>query len=163
MNEPAIPQAIRDYVANRAEHCCEYCWSQQKYCPDPLSIDHIEPRSRGGSDDDSNLALSCAGCNGLKHAAVRGFDPVTDREVPLYHPRRDRWSDHFAWSNDYQVIQGVSATGRATIHRLQLNRSSVINLRLVLGAVGKHPPIVFWDPRGSSGLRIQSRFIAEDR
>ena len=161
MNEPAIPQSIRDFVARRAEHCCEYCWSQQMYCPDPLSIDHIEPRSRGGSSDESNLALSCGGCNGLKHAATHGVDPVSDRDAPLYHPRRDRWSDHFAWSSDSHEIHGVSATGRATIHRLQLNRSSVTNLRRVLHAIGKHPPTLFWEPSGSSRTTTDNDFASE--
>lgn len=40
------------------------CW----YCGWPLSsgratLDHLRPRSRGGSDDESNLVLACWPCN----------------------------------------------------------------------------------------------------
>jgi hypothetical protein len=24
-------------------------------------------------------------------------DPLTGVEVPIFHPRRDRWADHFVW------------------------------------------------------------------
>jgi 5-methylcytosine-specific restriction endonuclease McrA len=37
------------------------------YCGDPATTrDHIVPRSRGGSDDPSNLTPACLGCNASK-------------------------------------------------------------------------------------------------
>lgn len=60
--------------------------------------------------------------------------------MPLYHPRRDSWRDHFTWSNDFTLIVGLSATGRATVMALRLNRESLVNLRRLLGSTGKHPP-----------------------
>jgi hypothetical protein len=60
--------------------------------------------------------------------------------VPLYDPRRDRWHDHFAWSEEHTELIGLTATGRATIGRLQLNRAGVVNLRRVLLPAGIHPP-----------------------
>ena len=140
MSDHAISRALRQSVRQRASFCCEYCLSQWKYCPDPLSVEHIVPRAGGGADDDANLALSCQGCNGHKHVAVSAIDPVTEREVPLYHPRRDVWSDHFAWSAGFTEIIGKTPTGRATVERLHLNRESLANLRIVLRSLGKHPP-----------------------
>ena len=35
-----------------------------------LSIDHIIPRSRGGSNDESNLRTLCTSCNSLKGTKV---------------------------------------------------------------------------------------------
>jgi 5-methylcytosine-specific restriction endonuclease McrA len=32
-------------------------------CPTCAHVDHVTPRSRGGSDDPSNLVASCARCN----------------------------------------------------------------------------------------------------
>lgn len=140
MNDPAISRVIRQSVRDHASSCCEYCFSQWKYCPDPLSVEHIIPRIRGGANDEANLALSRQGCNGREHVAVSAIDPVTEREMPLYHPRQDVWSDHFAWSAGFTEIIGKTPTGRATVERLQLNRESLVNLRTVLRSLGKHPP-----------------------
>jgi 5-methylcytosine-specific restriction endonuclease McrA len=142
MIDPAISHTLRQMVRERASFCCEYCFSQGKYIPDPLSVEHIIPRSRGGSHDEPTLALSCQGCNGRKHVAVSAIDPVSEQEVPLYHPRRDVWSNHFAWSAGFTEIIGKTPTGRATVERLQLNRESLVNLRIVLGSLGKHPPSI---------------------
>jgi 5-methylcytosine-specific restriction endonuclease McrA len=87
-----------------------------------------------------NLAFSCLGCNYKKFTAVDAIDPVTKVRIPLFHPRRDQWNEHFAWSEDFTLIQGVTPTGRATIVRLDLNRKGLINLRQVLVATKKHPP-----------------------
>ncbi|MBW4660385.1 MAG: HNH endonuclease [Drouetiella hepatica Uher 2000/2452] len=68
--------------------------SQAQYCPDPFSIEHITPRSRGGTDAVENLALSCQGCNSRKYTHTEAYDPVTGKLVPLYQPRRQQWADH---------------------------------------------------------------------
>jgi hypothetical protein len=60
--------------------------------------------------------------------------------VPLYHPRRHRWEDHFGWSEDFTRIIGLTPTGRATVEALLLNRSGVVNLRRLLYQHGAHPP-----------------------
>lgn len=49
-------------------------------------------------------------------------------------------SDHFMWSTDRTEILGLTRTGRATVQRLALNRTGVVNLRRTLVAIGKHPP-----------------------
>jgi hypothetical protein len=48
--------------------------------------------------------------------------------------------DHFAWSDDLTLIIGLTPTGRATVVRLQLNRSGVVSLRSLLHSAGLHPP-----------------------
>ncbi|OIO90502.1 MAG: HNH endonuclease [Anaerolineae bacterium CG2_30_64_16] len=130
----------RQIVAQRASGCCEYCRSQACFSPDPFSVEHIVPRSRGGTDELDNLALSCQGCNSRKYTDVDAIDPTTGERAPLYHPRRQKWTDHFAWSDDATLVIGLTPTGRATVEKLQLNRSGLVNLRRVLQAIGRHPP-----------------------
>jgi hypothetical protein len=60
--------------------------------------------------------------------------------APLYHPRQQVWSEHFAWSEDYSHVIRLTPTGRATVEMLHLNRQGVVNLRRVLFLVGLHPP-----------------------
>lgn len=127
-------------VAERARHTCEYCISQLRYSPDPFSVDHLIPLARGGTGDVDNLAFACQGCNGFKFTATEAIDPITGQIVPLYNPRTDPWSEHFVWDESYSLILGITSTGRATVAKLQLNRSGVVNLRVILYPLGKHPP-----------------------
>jgi hypothetical protein len=130
----------RAAVVRRACGCCEYCWSQERFAPDPFSVEHIVPSSKGGANALTNLAYSCQGCNGRKYTSVEAIDPATGETAPLYHPRRHTWTDHFAWNEDYTLVIGLTPTGRATVDKLQLNRLGLANLRRVLVAVGAHPP-----------------------
>ena len=55
------------------------------------------------------------------------IDPDTNQLAPLFHPRQDDWSEHFAWL-DYRVT-GRTASGRATIAALQMNTDRRILIR----------------------------------
>jgi hypothetical protein len=140
MPERATTARERRLVIERAGGRCEYCLSPAAYSPDPFAIEHIVPRSRGGSHRPSNLAYSCQGCNSFKYTSTEAIDPGSGESVPLYHPRRDAWRDHFAWNNDFTEILALTPTGRATIACLELNRPEVINLRRLLVLVAQHPP-----------------------
>jgi HNH endonuclease len=130
---------IRDFVVSRAKSRCEYCLSPLEFSSDDFAVEHIVPKSLLGSDDVDNLALSCQGCNNRKFVAISAIDPTTGLETRLYHPRLDVWLDHFIWSDEATELIGLTAVARATITRLELNRSRVQNLRRVLVMAGKHP------------------------
>ncbi|MHB1844445.1 MAG: RNA-guided endonuclease IscB [Deltaproteobacteria bacterium] len=53
---------VREYLLEKFGRACCYCGATGT----PLNIDHICPRSRGGSDRVSNLALACVSCNADK-------------------------------------------------------------------------------------------------
>jgi HNH endonuclease len=103
-------------------------------------LEHVIPLRAGGEESLENLAFACQGCNNHKYTKIEAFDPVTGDLTTLFHPRLQRWQDHFIWSQDYTRILGVTATGRATVEALRLNRSGLVNLRRALFEVGKHPP-----------------------
>ena len=98
------------------------------------------PKSGGGLTERENLAFACAGCNGHKFTATTAEDPLTGEAVELFHPRRHEWNLHFAWSDDTSQVIGLTAIGRATVERLQLNREGVRELRKMLRDAAKHPP-----------------------
>jgi 5-methylcytosine-specific restriction endonuclease McrA len=61
---------VREYLLETWGRCCAYCDARNL----PLTIDHIQPRSRGGSDRVSNLAIACIPCNQRKGAlAIEAF------------------------------------------------------------------------------------------
>ena len=53
---------VREYVLEKWRRCCAYCDAQHL----PLEIEHIVPKSKGGSDRVSNLTLACRSCNQRK-------------------------------------------------------------------------------------------------
>jgi hypothetical protein len=106
-----------------------------------LEIEHIIPKARGGSDDETNLWLACRMCNSFKGAQVRGRDPLSGRRMRLFHPRRQRWRRHFSWSEDGTRIIGRTACGRATVIALQLNHVIAVMVRREWVAAGWHPPV----------------------
>lgn len=55
---------LREYLLEKWGRRCAYCDADGI----PLQIDHVVPRSRGGSDRASNLTLACAACNHAKGA-----------------------------------------------------------------------------------------------
>ena len=60
---------VREYLLAKFDHTCLYCGATNI----PLNIDHVHPRSKGGSDRVSNLVLACIPCNQAK-----GNHPVAE-------------------------------------------------------------------------------------
>ena len=52
----------RKNILSRDEHVCQYCGGNR----DPLTIDHILPKGRGGQDLWENLVTACKPCNQTK-------------------------------------------------------------------------------------------------
>lgn len=140
MPETRVTAKQRRKVAERANGRCEYCYSPADFATQTFNIEHIIPRAKGGRTALNNLAFSCAGCNGHKYTKTTWRDSVTEKIVPLYHPRQHEWREHFTWNDDFTLIVGLTPIGRATIAALQLNRESLVNLRRALYTIKEHPP-----------------------
>jgi hypothetical protein len=63
------PAGRRDKVLHRDRFHCVYCG--EAFPPEELTLDHVEPRMRGGDDSEGNTVACCADCNREKagHAA----------------------------------------------------------------------------------------------
>jgi hypothetical protein len=136
-----IPDDIAQRVRKDARNRCGYCLSPQHLVMARLEIEHIIPRSRGGSDDLSNLWLACPICNGHKSGKVSGIDPETGDLVPLFNPRIQNWFEHFHWSEDGLHVIGMTPTGRATAVALHLSDDpDALLVRSYWVTAGWHPP-----------------------
>ena len=142
MSERHIPAELRRLVADRGQHCCEYCRTQARYSADSFTVDHIIPRSLGGSTTADNLTFCCRGCN--QHTSKRTVvaDPVTEILVRLLHPREQRtvqdWSTCVVCSMRWMNIH----PGRMLYRRFREMQQTYD----LLGA---------WRPQGVLGMRIR--------
>lgn len=108
-----ISRRLRELVIQRAKNLCEYCGLSQEGQEAAFHVDHIIPVVDGGPTTEENLAFACVSCSLRKEARRIGIDPETGQRVPLFHPRRDSWQEHFSWNGLFLV--GLTARGRATI------------------------------------------------
>jgi hypothetical protein len=141
----SVPTAVQQAVRARAQGRCEYCHAPEWVCAVRFTFDHILPRVRGGGDTVDNVALACRRCNERRYTFTTGRDPVTRQEVALFHPVREVWAAHFAWTRDGQWIVGTTPTGRATVVRLDVNDERhdagfIRESRAVWVHGGWHPP-----------------------
>ena len=114
-------------VRRRAGDACEYCRRPQAGTRILFPIDHIIARQHRGQTESENLALACGHCNRHKGPNIAALDTETNQLVPLFHPRRDRWSDHFSWHD--KIIVGRTPVGRATADLLRMNDWQRIEMR----------------------------------
>lgn len=62
----------RDAVFARDGYRCVYCG--ETFPPEALSVDHVQPRVRGGDRSGGNLVTACGGCNTRKgHRSIAHF------------------------------------------------------------------------------------------
>jgi hypothetical protein len=133
-----MAKALSKTVRDRANDLCEYCHAPQQFYPERLQLDHITARQHDGETSLDNLALCCLECNSRKGTNLTGIDPESRQITPLFHPRKDKWNDHFAWRGGYLV--GLTAIGRATIAVLDINRPPRVAVREALIDEGVFPP-----------------------
>src|SRR5258708_25643650 len=130
--------ALRQKVRALAEDECEYWGLQERYAVKAHEVDHVRAEKHGGMTVLENLCLSCFDCNRHKGSDLSSVDPVTDEVVPLFHPRRDLWDDHFRLA-DSGYIEGITAKGRVTAKLLDFNNPERVGIRVTLMGLGRYP------------------------
>jgi 5-methylcytosine-specific restriction endonuclease McrA len=119
MSREPVSASLRAAVRERAAGCCEYCRIPEMGTFFPHQPDHVIAEQHGGETTFENLALACVQCNRVKGPNIASMDPETKRIVPLYNPRKDKWSDHFRL--DAGRILPLTAVGRATARLLNFD------------------------------------------
>ncbi len=76
---------IRSYLLEKFGRRCVYCEATNQ----PFEIDHVQPRSRGGSNRVSNLVLSCHDCNAAKGKQTAREFGHPEVEAQANQPLRD--------------------------------------------------------------------------
>jgi len=92
---------VREYLLEKWGRKCAYCGKQDV----PLEIEHINPKSRGGSNRVSNLSLACHECNQAKDAQTAAEFGYPEIQKQAKSPLKD--------------ATAVNATRWALYNRLQ--------------------------------------------
>jgi hypothetical protein len=132
-----VNESLRRFVAERAAYRCEYCLLHEDDSYSPHQIDHIVSRKHGGSSDPGNLAYACIRCNAWKGSDIGTVDPRSGALVSFFHPRRQRWDDHFLLRG--AIIEPLTPEGVATARLLKLNLDKRVVERRLLTAAGRYP------------------------
>ncbi len=116
---------IREQVRRRANCACEFCGVRETDIGNQLTIDHFQPKTKGGTDALDNLIYCCMSCNQYKldYWHEQPNDPI------LWNPRTEAFAEHFLQLED-GTLHPLTATGRFTINRLRLNRPPLVAYRL---------------------------------
>jgi hypothetical protein len=122
-----MDESLRDFVRQRAGGRCEYCLLPEEADEWPFHLEHVIAKQHGGQETESNLCWACSRCNLYKGPNIASIDRISDRLVPLFHPRSDIWSDHFEVRE--ALILGLTPVGRGTVSLLQMNDNRRIDLR----------------------------------
>jgi hypothetical protein len=125
-------------VFERDKGCCQYCRLVQIGQAAVFHINHIVPRSHGGTTVESNLVLECPWCSLHKSNKLTGIDATGGELVRLFHPLEQSWNDHLQ-IDPSGFCDGRTAVGRVTVAELKMNdtlpqiaRSIQIQLKLLL-------------------------------
>ncbi|MDD2609422.1 MAG: RNA-guided endonuclease IscB [Giesbergeria sp.] len=99
----------REYLLEKWNRTCAYCGAKNV----PLQVEHIHPKSKGGSNRISNLCLACGPCNQKKNAQdVRDFvkDPAKLARIlaQAKAPLKDAAAVN---STRWALTQALQATG----------------------------------------------------
>lgn len=61
---PPADAPLRERILQRDEFRCVYC--AEEFPGEQLTLDHVEPRMRGGDQSEGNLVAACQACNRRK-------------------------------------------------------------------------------------------------
>lgn len=116
-------QEERETLRHRYQFRCGYCDVREADVGAELTVDHFQPRSRGGLHIAANWVYSCHACNEFKSDY---WQPDSARR--LLHPLIDNLAEHILELENGR-LQGITETGSFHIEWLHLNRSQLIVYR----------------------------------
>lgn len=142
---------VREYLLAKWHRACAYCDKVNV----PLQIEHIQPKSKGGSNRVSNLTLACECCNLKKDAkSVSEFlqhDPLrlkrllSQAKVPLKDAaavNSTRWA-LFSWLKTFGLPVETASGGRTKYNRTQNQIPKAHSLDAA--CVGKVETVLNWN------------------
>ncbi|MBY0491057.1 MAG: HNH endonuclease [Gemmatimonadaceae bacterium] len=128
----------RSEVFARDGYRCVYCGEQKE--PDELSVDHVQPRMRGGDGSPGNVVSACRGCNtrkaGRPLAQFLAEEPESRRN--FFRLARYVWARHLKAVAEELVRRGIVEAPSELVEGVRGLRSSEA-IAEVLGEAERPP------------------------
>ena len=90
-----------------------------------LTVDHYQPVSKGGDNQNENLVYACVRCNLYKSDYWATEDDINAGHFVL-HPQHDKIEQHFQENELTGELEALTETGQFHITLLDLNRLQLI-------------------------------------
>lgn len=135
-----LPKGLREQVFRRDGLTCVYCQSVTD-----VGVDHIVPRSRGGSDELDNLCCACGPCNASKGNKMldewmgrngQREDILSPRRQDNLSPTQDDQQDKMS-SPDRTLVSYPARTVPSRLEPSPSNKPSRTNKKIEVGVIPK--------------------------
>jgi hypothetical protein len=113
----------RQALRRRFDFRCAFCGVHERAVGAELTVDHFQPRSKGGADDVGNWVYCCHACNEFK-----GDFWHPDSPCRILHPLREELASHLTEDSDGR-LRALTDIGAFHIERLHLNRDPLVEGR----------------------------------
>lgn len=104
----SIPKSVRFEVFKRDKFTCQYCG---RSAPEvALHVDHIQPVSKDGNNDITNLITACSECNLGKGARELSDDAVIQKrkaQLDELQERREQIEMMSEWQSELMAIENI--------------------------------------------------------
>lgn len=109
---PAKAKYTRKNLYVRDDYCCQYCAKQ--FVSSDLTIDHVIPKSHGGTLVWENTVTACKDCNFRKSNRI--IKPIKQAVRPTWHQLNQNskryplvvpdlgWQDYLQWPEDNLLV-----------------------------------------------------------
>lgn len=132
-----ISEKLKELVAKRAGHVCEYCLVHEDDLVFGCQIDHILSIKHGGETVHENLGYSSLVDNMNKGSDLGSVLPPNNKLIRFFNPRSDKWNEHFEHADGF--IKPKTKIGEVTARILQFNAPERVQRRQLLLSAGKYP------------------------
>lgn len=114
----------RSTIFARDEYCCVYCGAT--FPVTELTVDHVQPRLRGGDHSAGNVVTACRGCNtrkgSLRLASFLADDQGARRN--FFQHARYVWPRHLLAVAEELARQGVVERPADFVEGVRVSRGS---------------------------------------
>ena len=141
---------LRSFIFSRSGGKCVYCGAKA------TEIDHVIPRSNGGTNSSYNLVASCKSCNQMKsNKTLKEFGKIMNKNYSHLEPKKlPKDASIVQAARNYMVKEIVKLVSNTTLHDAWLTKYN----RDELGLPKEH----YYDALSVGGIPAKFNFLTDE-